>query len=86
MTADNQMNYPTERDDYYRLETFFQAETDSYLLKLGQLEAILHKRKTDYARSLHQRVEFVISVLESTLIRRGKGASTGRHVETGANC
>jgi len=71
------MTQPSERDDYYQLEKFFQSETDTYLLKLSQLEAILRKRKTDAGRSLHRRVEFVMSTLESSLIRRGKGRNAG---------
>ncbi len=71
------MTQPTERDNYHQLEQFFQSETDAYLLKLSQLEAILHKRKTDAGRSLHRRVEFVMSALESNLIRRGKDKNAG---------
>jgi len=65
------METPTSKHDYYELEEFFSSETTAYIAKLRELASVSRNRKTHFGRTLHRRVEFIISILESDLIRHG---------------
>jgi hypothetical protein len=56
---------------YYDYEVLFKSETEKYLSVLRELERTLQGRRKEFSINLCHRINLIVSILESDLIRSG---------------